>query len=184
MIFIIEGPDKSGKSTLETAISKKFPGIMLKITDRPIDSSEKEREKIKNYYSQVMKFIETYDHRNIILDRFYPSELCYSIKRGYEAMEDKFFKELEDKIRQHDHLLIFCNPGKEIISKRITEEPDEYVSQKENETILERYAVFFKQTSLNKIVVDTSKSTEETIKEIENKINEHKRHHPGQLSLF
>ena len=42
-VLIIEGIDLSGKSTLWNSVIKAFPGIGLKITDRPLENNDKEK---------------------------------------------------------------------------------------------------------------------------------------------
>jgi len=167
MIFIIEGVDKSGKSTLAERVAKEFPGIMLKITDKPENDSEEERDKIKRHYLRIIDFLNNNVGINVILDRFYPSEICYSIKRGYEAGLDGFYSRLETELKKFDYLILFCHPGKKTIEDRITKEPDGYVSKKENLDILRRYENFFGEPKrLNVLKVDTSKNIEIIIKEI------------------
>ena len=173
MILIIEGPEKSGKTTLVAALIKKFPGVMIKITDRPKDFSREEKLKIKFHYLRVMQFAKDSPENTFILDRFYPSEMVYSIKRGYDAMKDSFFRDLETHIMKEKHLLVFCNPGKEIISKRLKETPDDYLTKKENIEMLQRYQNFLKKTRLFSLEVNTSNPTEITVEKIIKKLKEY-----------
>ena len=178
MVIIIEGCDNSGKTTIVNSLIKKFPGVMIKLTDRPVDDSLEEQNKIIRHYIGIIRMIEAYPNfEHVVLDRFFPSEKVYSIKRGYEAMNCPSLKAVEDFIINcTNHLLILCDPGNKTISDRMKKEPDDYVSEKENLEMLERYRTFFDKTKLNKIKVDTSKPIEKSLKIIEDKINEHKRH--------
>lgn len=177
MLIIVEGCDKSGKTTLSNALIKKFPGLVIKITDRPKDASPQQRNKIKGHYREVLSLVsQSKKFEFIFLDRFYPSEMVYSVKRGYEAMEDKDLQDIEKVVKSMDHLLVFCNPGKDAIIERIRKEADDYVTEEEDLLMLGRYQHFFERTSLNKIEVDTSKPLDQLIKIIDDKIYEHKRH--------
>lgn len=176
MVIVVEGVDKSGKSTLVETIAKSFPGIMIKITDKPKNSDKIERAKIITHYSRIMDLIERNPNVNIILDRFFPSELCYSIKRGYEAKEDKFFDWVQDWFRERDHLFIFCHPGESVIEKRITDVPDDYVTKDENLMILKRYEDFFRNAKLNSLRVNTNVETQKIVEEIKKYLDEHKRY--------
>src|SRR3990167_3323467 len=95
-VIIVEGIDKSGKSTFVELLSKKYPGVLLKITDRPSDGTEAERDKIKKYYSSVLDFIRDNPDKLFLLDRFFWSERVYSIKRGYDAIDDRVLLEMEN----------------------------------------------------------------------------------------
>lgn len=169
MIFIIEGIDKAGKSTLINELAREYPGIVMKIVDRPRNSAYQEREKIKNYYTVVMNTLVLNKGKNFILDRYYPSEICYSPKRGYEAKEDPFFLILEKDLKRkfgNDILFVFCNPGQDEIGKRFGKEPDDHVSLDEALEILERYEEFFDKTILNKIMVDSRKDPKVIVEQI------------------
>jgi thymidylate kinase len=189
MILIIEGPDKAGKTTLSNALIKKYPGLLLKITDRPLDASRQQREKILEHYGQILNILpgneneDLWDEtegissfKNIILDRFFPSELVYSIKRGYDAMaeDDKYnrqFRNMEAILGNTEHLFIYCNPGLQAINERMKENPDDYVEYHETAMLMGRYDRYFKNTPLNWIRVDTSRPVESCLQVIHNKIN-------------
>lgn len=174
MIFIVEGPDKAGKTTFINTLIKEFPGILLKITDRPQNSNWREQDKIRNHYSEVRDFMNnSISFGNFILDRYYPSEMVYGVKRGYEVMDDPFFFELEqdliDKHGRAEIILLLCDPGEEEIISRIRKEADDYVTEKENLQMLTRYRKMFNQSQISwKFKIDTSRPAEELIQEIKN----------------
>lgn len=173
IIIMIEGCDKSGKSTLINVMVKKFPGLLLKNLDRPKDASEGQKNKIKRHYWGMLKHIENDEtFEFIFLDRFYLSEMIYSVKRGYDAMEDPEFGNIEKKFKKFKHLFVFCNPGRETIIKRLKVEPDEHVNEEENLLMLGRYKKFYENTTLNKMEVDTNRPIEYLIKVVGDKIKE------------
>ena len=192
MLIIVEGGDRSGKSTLAEALGKKFPGITLKITDRPKDGSSSEREKIKSHYERVLNFVLRHRDIDFILDRYYPSEMNYSFLRGYEASEDPFFGSFEDKLEaQIRPFLILCDPGNETMKERMKLLKDDYVSIAKNTKVYGRYREFFKESRINrKLKLNTSRPISELLTKIESYIyGEHTRlrgvtEGPKQLSLF
>lgn len=167
-VLILEGVDLSGKSTLFDALIKEFPGIGLKITDRPINDSKVERSKIKGYYSSVLGFINVnYQSKNFILDRFFPSEIVYSkVKRGYEGFKDKELRNLERVIKPRNHLLIYCDPGVDTLVERYKSRGDEYINTTDLVELCNRYEEFLSGTSLRYTRLDTKKPVEQLIEEL------------------
>lgn len=173
-VIVIEGIDLSGKSTLWNQLVKEFPGIGLKITDRPRDGSDKEKKKIKMYYESVMSFINlNYQNKTFILDRFFPSEMVYSlVKRGYEAMFDGALQGFERSLQKRNHLLIYCDPGIDTIIERLKARGDDYVNEEDLRRLHTRYEEFLKRTTLNYIRADSKLPVETLIQQIKEKINE------------
>lgn len=171
-VIIIEGIDLAGKSTIVERIGKTFPGIIMKNTDRPLDNSPKERRKIKSYYQKILEFVNHNRTTNVILDRFFPSELAYSLpKRGYEAFDDKEFKDFERVIEALDHYVILCNPGIEKILERYKTRGDDYIVEADIEEIIKRYNRFAANSDLNILWLDTSKPVDELVDTIKKFIN-------------
>lgn len=187
-VIIIEGCDLSGKSTLFDAIIKKFPGIGIKITDRPINGSPTERRKIKDYYRSILSYMNlNYQSKTLILDRFFPSEMVYSLpKRGYEAMDDDDFPDLEKVIKHRKHIILYCDPGLPTIFERLLVRGDDYVDAPALKELYIRYNTFFGKTSLNYIRLDTKKPVSELLEEIKPIIDDIANGYkpPKQLELF
>lgn len=178
-VIIVDGIDKSGKSTFIDLLSKEYRGILMKITDRPLDSSEKERNKIKNYYSLILGIIMQNPHELFILDRFIWSEMAYSFKRGYEAINDPWLLETEKILSILPHLMIHLSPLEEIIRYRLEQEEDEHINQDDVSDLFKRYQTIFDRSPLNKIQVDSSQDGEKMLKIIKNKLN--KNEHSGYI---
>lgn len=176
MIFIIEGVDGAGKSTLINELVKNYPGLILKITDRPKDSSITQRTKIKEWYWKVLSAIDLIEKsgdlitKNFILDRFFPSEIVYSVKRGYESWGDQELRVIETRLAKFDHLLVYCDPGLGELDERIKTRGDEYIKREEAAFLHGRYKRFFEETPLNKIKIDTSKSVQSCLRLIHKRI--------------
>ena len=177
--IIVEGVDCSGKSYLVQALSKKYPGLVIKLTCRPRYDDIRETNHYKQYVYSLLEYLNCNHHdKTIILDRFFSSELAYSqVKRGYDAFEDKVYKRMSDVIEKIDPLFIYCDPGKEVIINRLRVRGDDYINEEDIDALRERYERFFNETKMYKLRIDTSKTAEEMLELIkeELEIYEHTR---------
>ena len=70
-IFVLEGPDNGGKSTLAKALARKTNGVI-------IHSSYRFKGRMYQYHlAQFRKALRTAQKRPVIMDRFWPSEVAY-----------------------------------------------------------------------------------------------------------
>lgn len=178
IVILVEGVDCSGKSTLVEALSKKYPGILLKLNYRPKDKSEQETLIYKRHVYSMMSFInDNRKDKSIILDRFYSSELVYSkVKRKYDAFKDSTYFKIDKSLSCLPNLYIYCSPGNDVIIERLKQRGDDYIDEKDVQALSDRYDLFYEKTTLNKMKVDTTKNIEELLKLIEEKIqNEYPR---------
>ena len=77
MIYILEGPDGVGKTTLAQAIQQKTKGHLLHCT-------WKEGWTMKDYFAEVLDVAQRLDkYQDVVIDRFAPSEWVYgNVFRG------------------------------------------------------------------------------------------------------
>ena len=172
IVIIVDGCDCSGKSFLVHSLGKAFPGITIKLTRRPV---KKDKEEIGQYKSYVYSILDYINHnrqtKNIILDRFFSSELVYSkVKRKYEAFDDGAYIRMEKSILPLPHLYVYCNPKTGVIVDRLRSRGDDYIVESDVKELVARYNRFFRLTKMNKIKLDTSKPVEELVEQIRNKI--------------
>lgn len=167
-VIVIEGCDLAGKTYLWNAVIKAFPGIGMKITARPIDGSDREKEKIKMYYRSVLAFINlNYQNKTIIMDRFFPSELVYSkVKRNYEAFDDPEFETFERVLQHRKHLIIYCDPGIDTIVERLRIRGDDYIHEEDLRSLHDRYEKFISKSTLSVLRLDTKLPVETLIEQI------------------
>lgn len=164
IVLIIEGMDLSGKSTLIEGLNKDMKGISMKVGYKPEKGEQHEIDKFQEYMQSVMNYIEENQDKIIILDRYYPTELVYSkVKRGYEANDDKFYKDLEDSLSKINHLYIFCDPTKKVIIERFNKRGDEFIKEKDIVSLYDRYQDYYEKTKLKKIKINTNLSVSEMI---------------------
>ncbi len=175
-VLVIEGCDLSGKTHLWDAVIKAFPGLGMKITARPLNSSTEERKKIKGYYESVLSFINiNYQSKTIILDRFFPSEMVYSLpKRGYESMNDHDLERFESVLKHRKHLLLYCDPTLPVLYERLETRGDDYIQKEDIEVLYKRYQKFLNKTTLNYLRLDTTLPVEQLIEQIKQYFYEYK----------
>lgn len=150
MLIIVEGIDKSGKSTLIDYLSKNLNNaFVLKIGSRPKDSSEEERKKIVDMYFKALDFYRLILQNDmsrpiLIMDRFYVSELVYAAKRGYDALDDTSMGEdmklLKEVIEGLDSIiLIYCRIDQESLIENFTKDKEDYAKVEDIKMLIERY---------------------------------------------
>ena len=94
MNIIIEGIDKAGKSTIAADIREAlYPAnpVTFKLTQKPQQGNFFSQEAVITLYKEMFgqtRHAQNADHL-FIFDRSYPSEMVYSIKRGYDALSNK-----------------------------------------------------------------------------------------------
>lgn len=161
MILIIEGIDKAGKSSVISDIRDlQKDAIVFKLANKPKDGSIEQLNRV--YVAYVELFAQAVrlsnEGRLIIFDRAYPSEMVYSVKRGYDALLDSPKWRKFDKVLSNEHaLVIYCYAPKEIIEKRFETDKEEFMSVKEIDEFTTRYEHFLGITELPYIKVDSTK---------------------------
>jgi len=149
MIIIIEGTDKTGKTTFINTFAKQHKCIIIKNQHKPNGINDKQ---LKESYIALLYFINKYHNKfDIILDRFYPSQLVYSILRGHDSFDDSWYNNFEQKLRKFGHLYVYCTVDKETLLERHKIEQDEYLKTNNIDLIQKRYDKFYNQTNLNKV---------------------------------
>lgn len=108
MIYILEGADGTGKSTLAAAIAKQTNAVVLHQTYNKTWN-------MKVYLQEIMSEAQTLAHHgiNIVLDRWAPSEIIYgnAFRKGpsfdVEKMIDKY-------VRDPNIVWIYCYNDKAV----------------------------------------------------------------------
>ncbi|MEK6884871.1 MAG: hypothetical protein AABY22_34890, partial [Nanoarchaeota archaeon] len=149
----------------------------------PLNSSQKERNKIKEYYYFVLDLILNNPNKLFVLDRFIWSEMAYSFKRGYEAIDDVDLVEMENQISKIPHLVIHLSPLEEIIRYRLERDGDEHINQNDISELMHRYEIIFEHSPLNKIQVDSSQESSVMLKIIKNYLNKNEHHRDKKRGL-
>lgn len=162
MRIIVEGVDKSGKSTIIEKMKNQFEyGIAIKNMIKPRNTSKDETQRIKNIYEEIEVISSNINSEYIyILDRFYPSELVYSVLRGNDRLEDEKFLnwiKIMEKAMRHNTLLVLIETDAETIAERFKKCGEDFVREDQIKLLQERYNKVFEMSTLPKIKLDTTK---------------------------
>ena len=153
-MLIIEGLDKCGKTTLVNYLVKNLDNAFtIKNGYRPDSNNMEEREKILEIYEDLLRlYVENFQDKILIMDRYFISELVYGFKRGYNAMGTpgmkKFIREIE---KRKDVLLIFCSTEINNIKDKFIEDKEEYVNLKEIDKLDKKYKEIISKLNINRI---------------------------------
>ena len=156
-IVIIEGSDLVGKTTFLEKLSKTINnGYIIKNSYKP--RSVEESKKIQEQYNHILTILRKAaknddSNRIILLDRFYPSQMIYSFKRGKDEMNSRFYKRMDERMESIEnaevHFIWLFAPLDDLL-KRFDNREEDYIQKEELKTIHERYEKFFHNCKLNK----------------------------------
>ena len=181
MIIIVEGLDKSGKSTIVNDLvesQKNFYNqtpVVFKLSSKPIDGSPEEQRKVLCRYEELFaQAVKLHDQGHVVIfDRAYPSEMVYSIKRGYDSLNDFKWLEFDKKIGNLEEVfvnLIYCEAPRELLIERFKSDKEEFTTVKEIDTLIERYESFLDCTSLKPIRISSTESRIDNLQKIYSQI--------------
>lgn len=166
MRIIIEGCDKSGKSTLIEALKNQIPSLIsLKLLTKPKDNSDKSKQYIKAMYMHMAEMTRN-QAAHYLFDRFYPSQMVYSFKRDHDDMEDPFFWTFEKELAKTPNLYILLDVDPKVVAKRFKTDKETYATVGEIKKIQDRYLQHYDKCQLNKYKVDPTNNLEATVEEI------------------
>lgn len=120
-IFIIEGPDHSGKSFLSRKLAKKIPSVLWHMTCGPgLDDPDAMALYMENAYENALDNLEL--GRSVIFDRHWPSDVVYSY-----AMKRPTCGVCEDLEAKFDNIgatYIFCIASDAVRRFKQKKDPD------------------------------------------------------------
>ncbi len=157
MFIIVEGVDCSGKSTLINQLMRKANNAFhIRRSDVPKSADLTEIGRLKRSYKitrDIYKQVIQPNQGHLIVERFYPSEIVYSkVKRGYEAVNDKFYASFEEELLEifgQEILLLHVFQEMRVLQERLRVRGDYYISEKDLSELNLRYLAFLEWTNLN-----------------------------------
>lgn len=154
--IVVEGIDKSGKTTFLNLLKSIVPSaVVIKNVNPPRIDSIVEKTALKEKYLLIENILDRNKDTVFILDRFYPSEMVYSqIKRGYDALEDDWYWDLDRRLGLKKVSLVYVESPGEVLKKRFDSCGEEYVETDEIELLIDRYHRFLEHTALPKLFVN------------------------------
>jgi thymidylate kinase len=150
------GSDGSGKTTIAEGLSK--------ILSYPVEH----HGPVLSYeegYNEYFNCIKNTDY-SVIKDRFHEGEKIYApLYRGYEA---SYFPELEKALlEKFNVLLVLLQPPLQTVLDRIAVRGEDFVKPEHIEYCYDKITEIFNDSTLPKMIVDTSRhTTEENISKI------------------
>jgi len=141
MIFIVEGSDKTGKTTLANKLAEKHS---MKVIHLDAPRSQEEFDNMFNMYVQLYT-----DTNDVVFDRSFYSDLVYGpIYRGGPAITQEQRVTLENLLISKGVVVIHCTDTVEAVWERCVDEGDEFSTSKELvEKIIVGYNAVFNTTA-------------------------------------
>jgi len=121
MIFILEGPDGAGKTTLaeQLAVSTGY-----NIVHRTKPNNEEEKQQMMAMYMDAMR-----KGTNAIFDRCWYSEMVYgAIMRDASYISDKQMRTLESLLANNGGLIIHCTDTIDRLWERCLKRGEDYIT--------------------------------------------------------
>lgn len=150
MIYIIEGPDGVGKTTLANAILEKSKGHLLHATyDKTWD--------IKDYHGSMITAAHLLNkYQDVILDRWAPSDGVYGrVFRGEPSYDTRRVVELADIL--YDIKWIYCRNDNAVENHLRNKEKREEMYDSMEEVVKE-YDKYMRESFVNWIQYDFTKN--------------------------
>lgn len=148
MMIIVEGTDGTGKTTLCKLLSEKLDYRIIKGSS--FENAKLPQDQLFGWFT----FVAT--KQNVIVDRFFPSNLTYApLYKDYSMIDKKQTKFLESMIRDKA-IIIYLYADINTLKSRIRERGDDYVKEDRLEEISKKYEEVLINSSLDVISVDTS----------------------------
>lgn len=143
-IIIIEGVDKTGKSTLAKKVSEEtgYPVVHLGV---PPD---------KGYYRKLRRLINK-GKEGVIFDRFHWGDVAYhGITREKRALTPEEFTKIEGRLDELGAVVIYCHSGFNAIWRRFKEDKEELINPESIPIIQEQYRKIIALTPLRVMLHD------------------------------
>ena len=137
-IIILEGENKTGKTTIADLLHKKT-GYKIYKSSQPG----------KNPFNEYMEVLDKIGNKNAIIDRFHLGEFVYGpIYRGKCGLTMEQMKKIEDRLLEKDSMLIYCYDTSANIHKRFISENEEFAKYDKVIATLFQYDNILKETRL------------------------------------
>ena len=149
-IVILEGHDKSGKSTIATALSEQLNIPIFKVVrnkywwDPEIN--------LKYLTEGITQFIEQ-TKTSVILDRWVPSDYMYSKLFNRPINYDTIFN-IDERLSKLNTTIIYCHKNKEAFE--FDEEDKEFINMTMYDKMTELYREYSDKSKCNHLWLNTS----------------------------
>lgn len=146
MIYILEGPDGGGKTTLAERLSS-----MTRVNIAHF-SYPKDNDEVAKMFVMYQDFIKS--SGNIIIDRCWYSDMCYGpIMRDGATITYPQMYQLERLAANKGAMIIYCTDTKAALWSRATERGEEYMTSRDKfNAVCDAYEELFKAPHLIPVV--------------------------------
>ncbi len=157
MFIIIEGLDRSGKSTLAEIIARDFNFKLIHCS----------KPQTNNPYQEYLQLFQEYEGQDVVFDRFYLGEYVYSnLYRDGCTISDFQFWVFDMLAKKNDALLIYSSTDAKTIYNRCVATNESLAEFNYNNDINKAIELFneiiLKKSSLNPIFYDSAKCSAQT----------------------
>ncbi len=123
LVIIIEGTNKSGKTTLVNFIKETFPEKLFEV----IKCSQPKDGDAFTEYKNILNWINKNPNKSYIIDRFHFGSYVYGpIYRGQPDFGLDKFVEIELEIEKLNYIFILAIADKSFIRKKFIEDKEEF----------------------------------------------------------
>ncbi len=158
MLIIIEGADKTGKTTLAKEITERY-GYRYHHFGPPGPNPAEE-------YAEFLINLK----EPVVCDRFFYGEMVYGpLLRGKSLMTTRQINMIEQMCLAHNAYLIHAEPKLDIINNRMHELGDDMITVEQNEKAYGMFNTVISKAILPKLKYDSAKPMEEFLKYLEEK---------------
>lgn len=146
MIYILEGPDGGGKTTLAEKLSAM---TRIKITHFSYPKDEEEKARMLIMYQDLLKSAS-----NAIIDRCWYSDMAYGpVMRGAATITYPQMYELERMAANKGAMIIYCTDSKTALWTRATHRGEDYMTSREQfNQVCDNYEELFRMPHLIPVV--------------------------------
>lgn len=138
MIIILEGIDKTGKTTLANLISKRYGFEIVKCSQPKGDP-----------YIEYMTKLHQAEGKNVVFDRFYLGELAYGpVFRGKTQLSSEQCRNIELKAMSQGCIVIYCYDIPSKISERFKSDGETFAKDEHIQRLMELYSRSMLETNL------------------------------------
>ena len=157
MYAIVEGVDLSGKTTFLERLAKRMnEGVILKNALKPKNGID--TQKLKNQYVELIRMAQLSPEMLVFFDRYFPSQVVYSILRGHDDFTDRWYEEFELTYFADRGCMILVYETEEALTQRYNDRGDEHVDLKQILMLNERYEQYFERCKIPKIRIQSTDS--------------------------
>ena len=138
-VIILEGCDKTGKSTLAKELSEKTG---YKILHLGVPKG--------NWFEYLSELINANKKDGIIFDRFHWGDYVYAgITTDKKFLSPEQFVEIETKLAELRALVIYCHDGEKAITERFKADGEKLIAPENIAVILHKYMELLRSSGLN-----------------------------------